>query len=244
MRRPTRWPGAASTPSGRWRWTPSKRPSPAIPARRWRSRPPPTSSGIATSSTTRGIPTGPTATGSCCRAATPRCCCTRCSISPATTCRSTIFGRSGSGARRRRATPSGGTRPGVETTTGPLGQGVGNAVGMAIAERFLAEHFNRPGHRIIDHRTWAFASDGDLMEGVSHEALVARGAPAARQAHAGLRRQPHHDRRRHRARVQRGRPAALRGLRLARAPRRRRQRPRAPSPPRTRRRSPRPAAPR
>ena len=65
--------------------------------------------------------------------------------------------------------PERGHTPGVETTTGPLGQGVGNAVGMAIAERFLAEHFNRPGHRIIDHRTWAFVSDGDLMEGVSHE---------------------------------------------------------------------------
>jgi transketolase len=66
--------------------------------------------------------------------------------------------------------PERGHTPGVETTTGPLGQGVGNAVGMAMAERFLAERFNRPGHRIIDHRTWAFVSDGDLMEGVSHEA--------------------------------------------------------------------------
>ena len=59
---------------------------------------------------------------------------------------------------------------GVETTTGPLGQGFANAVGMAIAERFLAEHFNRPGHQVIDHRVWAFVSDGDLMEGASHEA--------------------------------------------------------------------------
>jgi transketolase len=66
--------------------------------------------------------------------------------------------------------PERGHTRGVETTTGPLGQGVGNAVGMAIAERLLAEQFNRPGHRIIDHRTWAFVSDGDLMEGVSHEA--------------------------------------------------------------------------
>jgi transketolase len=59
---------------------------------------------------------------------------------------------------------------GVETTTGPLGQGVGNAVGMALAERLLAARFNRPGHEIINHRTWVFASDGDLMEGVSAEA--------------------------------------------------------------------------
>ena len=60
--------------------------------------------------------------------------------------------------------------PGVETTTGPLGQGVGNAVGMAIAERILAERFNRPGHTIVDHRTWVFASDGDIMEGITAEA--------------------------------------------------------------------------
>jgi transketolase len=65
--------------------------------------------------------------------------------------------------------PERGHTPGVETTTGPLGQGVGNAVGMAIAERFLAEHFNRPDHTIVDHRVWAFASDGDLMEGVASE---------------------------------------------------------------------------
>ena len=60
--------------------------------------------------------------------------------------------------------------PGVETTTGPLGQGIGNAVGMAMAERILAERFNRPGHTIVDHRTWVFASDGDIMEGVASEA--------------------------------------------------------------------------
>src|SRR4051812_1568770 len=66
--------------------------------------------------------------------------------------------------------PERGHTPGVETTTGPLGQGFGNAVGMAIAERFLAEHFNRPNHTIVDHRVWAFASDGDLMEGVASEA--------------------------------------------------------------------------
>jgi len=71
--------------------------------------------------------------------------------------------------------PERGHTPGVETTTGPLGQGVGNAVGMALAERLLADHFDRPGHRIIDHRTWAFVSDGDLMEGVSHEAASLAG---------------------------------------------------------------------
>ena len=60
--------------------------------------------------------------------------------------------------------------PGVEATTGPLGQGAANAVGMALAERFLASYFNRPGHEIIDHQTYALVSDGDVMEGVAYEA--------------------------------------------------------------------------
>jgi transketolase len=65
--------------------------------------------------------------------------------------------------------PEVGVTPGVETTTGPLGQGLANAVGMALAERVLAAEFNRDGFPIVDHFTWAFAGDGDLMEGVSHE---------------------------------------------------------------------------
>ena len=71
--------------------------------------------------------------------------------------------------------PEHGLCEGVETTTGPLGQGVGNAVGMALAERMLAERFNRPGHAVVDHRTWAIASDGDLMEGVCAEAASLAG---------------------------------------------------------------------
>ncbi|RRD56706.1 transketolase [Comamonadaceae bacterium OH2545_COT-014] len=72
--------------------------------------------------------------------------------------------------------PEVGLTPGVETTTGPLGQGIGNAVGMALAEKLLAAEFNRPGHAIVDHHTYAFLGDGCLMEGVSHEVCALAGA--------------------------------------------------------------------
>src|SRR5210317_1147887 len=65
--------------------------------------------------------------------------------------------------------PEYGYAPGVETTTGPLGQGLANAVGMALAEKVLAGQFNREGHAVVDHRTWVFLGDGCLMEGISHE---------------------------------------------------------------------------
>jgi transketolase len=71
--------------------------------------------------------------------------------------------------------PERGVTPGVEVTTGPLGQGVGNSVGLAIAERWLAATFNRPGHEVVDHYTYVLASDGDLMEGVAAEAASLAG---------------------------------------------------------------------
>ncbi|WP_323003072.1 transketolase [Denitromonas sp.] len=71
--------------------------------------------------------------------------------------------------------PEYGYAPGIETTTGPLGQGITNAVGMALAEKVLADEFNQPGHTIVDHRTWVFLGDGCLMEGISHEACSLAG---------------------------------------------------------------------
>src|SRR3569832_920990 len=72
--------------------------------------------------------------------------------------------------------PEVGITPGVETTTGPLGQGITNAVGMALAEKLLAAEFNRDGHPIVDHHTYAFLGDGCMMEGISHEACALAGA--------------------------------------------------------------------
>ncbi|MBX9793803.1 MAG: transketolase, partial [Burkholderiaceae bacterium] len=65
--------------------------------------------------------------------------------------------------------PEVGLTPGVETTTGPLGQGLANAVGMALAGKLLGDEFNRPGHVVVDHHTYVFLGDGCLMEGISHE---------------------------------------------------------------------------
>ena len=74
------------------------------------------------------------------------------------------------GVRQTPGHPEYGHTPGVEVTTGPLGQGIGNGVGFAIAERLLAARYNRPGQELVDHRTWVFCGDGDMMEGVASEA--------------------------------------------------------------------------
>ena len=71
--------------------------------------------------------------------------------------------------------PEYGYAPGIETTTGPLGQGISNAVGMAVAEKVLAAQFNKPGHEIVDHYTYVFLGDGCMMEGISHEACSLAG---------------------------------------------------------------------
>ena len=123
--------------------------------------------------------------------------------------------------------PEYGHTTGVETTTGPLGQGCGNSVGMAIASRWHAKRYNRPRAKIFDYDVYAICSDGDLMEGVASEAASLAGHLQAREPVLDLRRQPHHDRRPHRSRVHRGRRGALPGLRLERAAGRGRQRLRA-----------------
>ena len=93
--------------------------------------------------------------------------------------------------------PEFGDTPGVDMTTGPLGQGISTAVGMALAERLLAAEFNRPGHTVVDHHTYVFLGDGCLMEGVSHEACSLAATWKLGKLIRALRRQRHFHRRQH-----------------------------------------------
>ncbi|MEJ7603779.1 MAG: hypothetical protein WKG01_38180, partial [Kofleriaceae bacterium] len=122
---------------------------------------------------TPGIRRGSIATASCCRPVTDRCCCTRCySRYDLPLAELKKFRQWGSKTPGHPEWPE---TAGVEATTGPLGQGAANAVGMALAERVLANMYNRPGHEIIDHHTYALVSDGDVMEGVAFEAASLAG---------------------------------------------------------------------
>ena len=120
--------------------------------------------------------------------------------------------------------PEHGLTPGVEATTGPLGQGFTNAVGMAIAERRLAAEFNVDGAAIVDHRTYVIASDGDLQEGHRVRGGQPCRPPAAGQARCPVRRQRDPARRTDVDGLVRGRPQAVRGIRLAHQSGRGRQR--------------------
>ena len=111
---------------------------------------------------------------------------------------------------------------GVEVTTGPLGQGLATAVGMAMAEKHLAAQFNTDGAAVVDHYTYVIASDGDLQEGVTNEACSLAGHLGLGKLIVSLRRQPGLHRRTHRPLVHRGPLRALRSAGLARHPRRRR----------------------
>ena len=111
--------------------------------------------------------------------------------------------------------PERGCAPGVEVTTGPLGQGLGNALGLAIAERWLAATFNRPEHEVVNHHTYVLASDGDMMEGLSSEVGLAGGDAAAWPVDRALRREPGDARGDDGPDVPRGCRRAFRGVRLA-----------------------------
>ena len=151
---------------------------------------------------------GSAATASCCRAGTRRSRSTSSSTSPATASSSTTSRRCAPGARRPRATPRSTTPPASRSRPARSAPGLASAVGMAMAQRRqrgLLDPDASPGRAPFDHHVCVLASDGDLQEGVTAEASLARRPPGARQPHRRLRRQPDLDRGRHRHLVQRGR---------------------------------------
>ena len=178
-----------STPSAPWPSTRWRRPTPATPARRWAWRRSPTRCGTGSCATIRRSRCGRTATASCSptghasmllyallhlagvRAADRQ----GGKLDQRRPSASTTSRASASSAASAPGHPEYGHTTGVETTTGPLGQGVGNSVGMAIAERWLAARFNRPGHELFDYNVYAICSDGDMMEGVASEAASLAG---------------------------------------------------------------------
>ena len=199
-----------STRSARCRSTRCRRPTPVTPARRWRSRRSSTRSGTACCASIRRIRSGPIATASCFRTATRRCCCGRCCIltrhaggqrrirerSGSRRSRSTTSATSASSAARRPGHPEYHWVSGVETTTGPLGQGIATSVGHGDRRRrWLAARYNQPGFELFDYDIYAVCGDGCLMEGVGVRGGVARRSSRARQPVLDLRQQPHHDRR-------------------------------------------------
>ena len=207
-------------------WTPSRRPTPGIRGPRWRSRRSPTSS---TGSVMRANPANPTwpdrdrfvlSAGHAC-------------ILQYATLHLTGYNLSIEELKRFRqwesltpGHPEHFLTPGVETTTGPLGQGISNAVGMAMAEKFLAQRYNRPGHEVVDHRVYVIASDGDLMEGVSPRRPRSPAPSGSASSSSSTTTTGSRSTARPRSRSTRRTRAALRGLRLARPARRGRQRPR------------------
>ena len=225
-RRPTST-RSASTRSGRSRSTRSRRRTPATRGRRWRWPRSPTRSGSASCASTPRTRSGRTATASCSRPGTPRCCSTRCCTWPG-------CGRSIPTTRRRGAVgqprrhqafrqldsnapghPEYRLTSGVETTTGPLGQGIATSVGMAVARQVAGGALQAPScSTSTSTRSRRRRPDGGGLE----RGRLVRRPPEARQPLLDLRQQPHHDRRPHRARLRGRRRRALHRLRLERHP--------------------------